>query len=198
LLLLADGYAGIQPVEDGRANLCLLVGRSRLAQAGGSWDGLLEALQRQEPHLRARLGGAAPPDRRPLSISRVPYGFVHTPSGDDPPGIFRLGDQMGVIPSFTGDGMSIALHSAAVVAGCLLAGRDATFYHRRMRRDIAGLIARASALYRICSTATGQAMLMRLAALWPGGLRLAATLTRVPARAIWNAHTKTALAEAGG
>jgi flavin-dependent dehydrogenase len=184
IVLLDRGYAGIQIVEHDMANLCLLVERSRMQDAGGRWDGLLDDLRRTEPHLRTRLAGAVPLSPRPQSIFRVPYGFVYAPLADDPPGIFRLGDQMGVIPSFTGDGMSIALHSAAVAASSYLAGVTAIAYHRRIRRDIAWQIGRAGALYRLGSMATLQPILMHLAALWPGGLRLAATSTRVSHRAV--------------
>ena len=100
------------------------------------------------------------------------------------PGIFRLGDQMGVIHSFTGDGMAIALHSATAAAAAYLGGESAAAYHRRMRRDIAGQIRRASALYGLARSAPGQALLMRLGAAWPPGLALAASLTRVPAGAL--------------
>lgn len=181
IVLLRDGYAGLQLVENGMANLCLLVTRSRLRDAGGTWNGLLDQLKAAEPHLAARLNGAAASMPQPLSIFRVPYGFVHAPSSADAPGIFRLGDQMAVIPSFTGDGMSIALHSAFVAAACHLAGEDAALYHRRMRQDVAGQIGRAGVLYRLGSSALGRAGLMRAAAMWPGGVRLAARLTRVPA-----------------
>jgi hypothetical protein len=184
ILLLDRGYAGLQLVEHGMANLCLLVERARLQQAGGDWDGLLDDLRRTAPHLRTRLAGAAPLARRPLSIFRVPYGFVHRPGDDDPPGVYRLGDQMGVIPSFTGDGMSIALHSAAVAAAVFLSGGTAAAYHRRIRRDIAGQIGRAGTLYRVGSAPSLQPALMRLAAVWPGGLRLAASVTRVPPGAV--------------
>ena len=181
IVLLRGGYAGMQLVENGMANLCLLVERSVLRLAGGGWDGLLAHFRRAEPQLAARLDGAAALMRRPLSISRVPYGFVHAPAKDDPPGIFRLGDQAAVIPSFTGDGMSIALHSAVVAASCHLAGQSAAAYHRRLRRDVGGQIARAGWLYRVGGSVRGQAALMRAAAMWPGGLALAARLTRVPA-----------------
>ncbi len=179
ITLLEDGYAGLQLVEDGIANLCLLVERSRLRLAGSDWEGLLAHLRRAEPHLAARLAGAEAL-MRPISISRVPYGFVHAPAADDPPGVFRLGDQVAVIPSFTGDGMSIALHSAAVASACHLAGISAAAYHRRIRRDVGGQITRAGLLYRAGTSATGRAGLMRAAAMWPGGLQLAARLTRVP------------------
>ena len=182
LILLPDGYAGLQRVEGGRANLCLLTQRSRLQRAGGEWDGLLRDLLDSAPHLRTRLEGAAPLDARPLSIYRVPYGFVHAPAAEDAAGVFRLGDQMGVIHSFTGDGMSIALHSATAAAAAYLAGQPAEAYHRRMRRDVGGQIRRASALYGLARSAPG--LLMRLGAAWPSGLSLAAALTRVPAQAL--------------
>ena len=183
VLLLAGGYAGLQRVEGERANLCLLVQRRRLRRAGGGWSGLLNDLLDTEPHLRARLDGATPLDPRPLSIYRVPYGFLHAASAQDAPGVFRLGDQMGVIASFTGSGMSIALHSAAVAAATYLAGRPAAAYHRHMRRDIGGPIRSASALYRLGRGTPGQALLMRLGAAWPGALALASRATRLSARA---------------
>jgi flavin-dependent dehydrogenase len=183
LLLMPDGYAGLQPVEDGLANLCLLVDRTRLRRLDGGWDALFEDLMRTEPHLRRRLTGATAVGG-PLSIYRVPFGFVHRPGSDDAPGLFRLGDQMGVIPSFTGDGMSIALHSAIMAASCYMAGAPAAVYHQRMRRDIAGQIALSGLLDRTGRTKAGQIALMRLGALWPSGLRLAARLTRLPDRAV--------------
>jgi flavin-dependent dehydrogenase len=184
VIMFPDGYAGLQLVEHGRANLCLLVARTRLQQAGGTWEGLRQDLQHCEPHLAARLNGAEPLQERPLSIHRAPFGFVHAPSATDPDGVYRLGDQVGVIPSFTGDGMSIALHSAYVAVDCHLASLDAAAYHRRIRRDIAGQIGRAFALYRFARRAPGQAVLMHVAAAWPAGLELATRLTRVPPRAL--------------
>jgi len=184
LILFAGGYAGLQLVEDRRANLCLLVSNTRLRRAGGTWEALLADLQRTEPHLRTRLAGSTPEPGRPATIFRVPYGFVHTPSAADPPGVFRLGDQMGVIPSFTGDGMSIALHTAMVASACHLAGRSSAHYHRSIRHDIVGQIKRAYTLNAIAQSPPGRALLMRLAKLWPAGLQLAANLTRVPPKAL--------------
>jgi flavin-dependent dehydrogenase len=183
LIMLPDGYAGLQLVENNLANLCLLVSTARLQRAGGTWEGLLQDLLGSEPHLHARLTGAILASG-PVSIFRVPYGFVHTPARDDPPGVFRLGDQMGVIPSFTGDGMSIAMHSAILAAGFHLAGSQAADYHRVLRGDIRGQIRRAAALHRIATTGAGRMMLMRLSTIWPAGMQLAARLTRVPSSAL--------------
>jgi flavin-dependent dehydrogenase len=184
VVLFPDGYAGLLTVEDGRCNLTLLVDQTRLRRAGGTWAGLLDDLCRNEPHLAARLHGATFPAAPPIAISRVPYGFVHRASESDPLGLFRLGDQMGVIPSFTGDGMAIALYSARIAASCHLAGKPAREYHQRMRHDIGGQIGRACMLYRLGRWAPGQALLMRLAAAWPHGLSVAASMTRLPRRAL--------------
>jgi menaquinone-9 beta-reductase len=184
VMLFPDGYAGLLLVEDGIANLCLLTGGERLLRTGGAWPALLQDLQQTAPHLHARLEGAVALETKPVSIYRVPYGFVHAPSSEDPPGVFRLGDQVGVIPSFTGDGMAIALHSAVMATSAYLCGIDAVSYHFRIRRDIAGQIGRAAALYGLAHGAAGQTMLTRLAAIWPSSLALAATLTRISPRAL--------------
>ncbi len=183
LILFPGGYGGLQMVEGGRANLCLLIARSRLRSAGG-WAGLLDGLLADSAHLRARLEGAAALLAQPLAIARVPYGFLHAPAPDDPDDVFRLGDQFAVIPSFAGDGMAMALHGAAVASACFAAGQPAGVYHRRLRRDLAAPIARAGRCYRFGRHPAGQAVLVQAAARLPGLLRLAARLTRVPDRAL--------------
>ena len=177
MLLFRGGYAGLQLVEDGVANLSLLIGRSQFKAAGGTWPGVRHFLERACPHLARRLTGAAEALDRPLSISRVPYGYVHAPDPMDWPGLFRLGDQMGVIPSFCGDGVSIALHSAFAAVS---AHRDsgAAAYHHRMRRDLLGQIGRAGWPYRAGRAQPGLAVAAARA--WPGALRWIARLTRVP------------------
>ena len=176
LLLFRDTYAGLQMVEGDAANLCLVTPRSRLDASGG-WAGLLDGLCGESPHLARRLAGA---DgwAKPLAIARVPYGFVHEAAGGEGADIFRLGDQMGVIHSFTGDGIAIALHTASLAAACLLAGRTARDYHARARKDVRGPIRLASALYRAGQSGAVQAAMMGAARLWPGVLGQAAGMTR--------------------
>ena len=93
VVLFDRGYAGLQWVEGGVANLCLLVDRARYDAVGQDWPSLLAALAREDSHLARRLDGAAWCWERPLSIFRVPYGFVHR--GPEQAGVFRLGDQGG-------------------------------------------------------------------------------------------------------
>ena len=184
VMMWPDAYAGLQRVEGGRANLCMLVKRSRLLRAGGNWDILLQDLCATQPHLASRLQGATALSPRPISIFRVPFGFVHRASKSDKVGVFRLGDQIGVIPSFTGDGMSIALHSAIVASDYCLRGLSAAAYHRQMRKDIAPQIACATGLYGLMANSTGQALIMMMTRHWPRLLALMAALTRIPERAL--------------
>ncbi len=185
VVLFPGGYAGLQLVEGGAANLCLLVEQRRFEEAGRTWPGVQALLERDSPHLARRLRAATARLDRPLTIFRVPYGFVHAPGPADPPGLFRLGDQAGVIPSFSGDGVSIALHSAFAAVAAQREG-GAAQYHRRMRRDISGQIARASAIYRVSRAAPGLAV--QAARLWPGALGWLARLTRVPPPALRHAQ----------
>lgn len=184
IVLHEGGYAGLQMVEAGTANLCLLVRRERFARAGGRWAAFLAGLRRECPHLDRRLEGAVALLEKPLSIARSPYGFVHRPGAADPPGLFRLGDQVGVIQPFAGDGMAIALHSARLAAETHLAGQPAMTFHRNIRRNIGGRIRLASLLYAAGRTGGGRAALVRTSRLWPGALRLTAAGTRLP-RSAW-------------
>lgn len=175
LCLFPGGYAGFEPVEAGLANLCLLVRRKSLDAHGGRWDLLLAAIRTACPALDARLQGAEPCWDRPLAIAGLPYGYVRR-TGDGP---WRLGDQAAVIPSFAGDGMSIALHSAHLAAEHYLAGSDVHACQRQLCQDVAGPVARATWLSQALVRPLGQALLSRVAEAAPWSMTLAASLTRI-------------------
>jgi flavin-dependent dehydrogenase len=175
LVLFAGGYAGLSLVEEGRANLCLLVRRRRFAELGQRWGRLLAAMREESPHLDARLTGAEPCWARPLALSVIPYGHVRHRAD----GIWRLGDQAAVIPSFSGDGMSIALHSAQLAAATYLAGGRADAFQRRLARDVIGQVLWATALSHGMVRRPGQAALFTAARRLPGLMAAVASSTRV-------------------
>jgi flavin-dependent dehydrogenase len=180
LILFNGGYAGLQPVEGGRANLCLVVRRRRFAALGQRWQPLLAAIRAESPHLDARLRGAEACWARPLALSAIPYGHVQRRSD----GIFRLGDQAAVIPSFSGDGMSIALHSAELAASAHLAGQSADVFQRRLARDVAGQVLLATGLSHGLVRRATQSALSATARLFPGMMAAVAAHTRVPDAAL--------------
>jgi menaquinone-9 beta-reductase len=182
LILFAGGYAGLQMVERDAANLCFLVSPDRWKRLGGDFSALLADLSAEVPHLGARLAGAVPLLDRPLAISGVPYGFLHRPTGPEP--CWRLGDQAAVIPSFTGDGMSLALHSARLATSALLTGAGQAAYYRRLARDAGGAVGRATWLQRASEDEALRNRAARLLGAVPSLLGLGARLTRLSADSV--------------
>ena len=180
LTLFRGGYAGLEPVEGGLANLCLLVRRGRYAALGQQWDALLEAMRADSALLAARLDGARPSWDRPLAISSIPYGYVRRTAD----GLWRLGDQAAVIPSFAGDGMSIALHSARLAARYYLDGASVGAYQRRMARDVGTAVRCATLLSQASAHGLGRAVIGWGASRLPNIMSSVAALTRVPSGAL--------------
>lgn len=173
LHLFDRGYAGLVRQEDGTANLCLAVRRSRLAEAG-SPAALLAALGRDAPPLADRLAFMAA-DARFDAVANVPYGWRAT---DGAAGLFRLGDQAGVIPSLAGEGMGIALASGLAAARAYFrdgpgAGAD---WQPRFARSLARPIGVAG-LVRHVAEGRGAPWLVRAAR--PALIRMVADATRV-------------------
>lgn len=178
LCLFPGGYAGLQLTEDGNANLCLLVDQKRLRTCGGDWQTLLAYIIDFSQHLAERLEAARPLREKPLALSAIPYGML---LHDSEPGLWRLGDQAAVTPSFSGDGMSIALHSAEVAAELYLKGGTSAELAARLHRELRGSITLATTISRLMIAAPELAHLIRA---WPQLLRVLGTRTRVPQAAL--------------
>jgi menaquinone-9 beta-reductase len=179
LVLFGGGYAGLQPVEAGRAVLCVLVSRARLRASGGSWDTLLDSLLEECPHLADRLVGAKPQRERPVAVAGLPYGYQYAPKRHAPPSLFRIGDQCAVIASLTGDGVALALASAALAAQAWLQdGNVAAAFHSTLAARLSRQMRIASAIHRLCLTPFAQPWLLYACRAWPAAIRLAASLTR--------------------
>ena len=134
-MLYPGGYGGIQPVEGGVANLCYVVQRRYLARAGHRWENFLAKMQQDCPHLAMRLAGAEPLLAKPIANTHIPYGFIRRTTEE---GLFCIGDQAAVIPSFTGDGISIALYTARCAAAAYLAAEPAPLFQAKLRSTHVG------------------------------------------------------------
>ncbi|MFL5338182.1 MAG: NAD(P)/FAD-dependent oxidoreductase [Geminicoccaceae bacterium] len=172
VVLFEGGYAGLQHVEDGLANLCLLVTRRRFAELGRNWRRLLIWV----PHLNLRLDGAVACWPRPLAISGVPFGFMQRNA--EMAAVYRVGDQAAVIPSFTGDGMAMALRSGGRAAAAILAGEPPAVFQLRLARTFAPALRLATALARAGAVPTLQGPIVAFSQLLPGLLGYLALRTR--------------------
>jgi flavin-dependent dehydrogenase len=176
LILYPGGYAGLQPVEGRRANLCALVTRQKLLSLGGRWERVLEHMQRCSEHLTRRLSGAKALLEHPLALSAIPYGYC-TPVAFDEPSPWRVGDQAAVIPSFSGDGMAIAFYTAERAAQLYLEGSTAAIFHAEVRRELGQRLDFATMISRLVIAMPSLAQAVRL---WPSALSGIFSATRVP------------------
>jgi flavin-dependent dehydrogenase len=176
LMLYPGGYGGIQPVEGGIANLCWVVQQRYLARVGHRWENFLAKMQQDCPHLAMRLAGAEQLLAKPIAITHIPYGYIRRTTEN---GLYCIGDQAAVIPSFTGDGISIALHTARCAVAAYLAEEPAPVFQIKLRSALQAQMRLAEFAADGLNNSLARAVLPFCLRVWPGVMRVTATLTRV-------------------
>lgn len=179
LHLFDRGYAGLVLQEDGTGNLCLAVHKSRLDEAGGDPARLLRALGNSLPHLGERLAHADW-TRGIDAIGHVPYGWR---SANTTAGLFKLGDQAGVIPSLAGEGMGLAIASAAAAVAAWRSGgaEAAPAFQKKLAARMRRPFSLANLVWRAGETPATAATMVSLASLFPPLVRMASRMTRLDA-----------------
>lgn len=175
VVLFPGGYLGLQPTDAGKTNLCLLMTRKMLRRLG-DWGNILRHLTSSSRLLRERLHGARECFPRPLTLSNIPYGYVRR---ETPEGLWAMGDQTAVIPSFSGDGMAIALHTAHQTADACRSGTASICHTMRMHRELSAQVSRATLLSQMMVHAPAAAA---VAGFFPSILTLFAKSTRIADR----------------
>ena len=185
LMLYPGGYGGIQPVEGSIANLCCVVQQRHLARAGHRWENFIAKIQEDCPHLAMRLAGAVPLLAKPIAITHIPYGYIRRTTEN---GLFCIGDQAAVIPSFTGDGISIALHTARCAVAAYLAAEPAPLFQAKLRSTLLAQIRLAEFAADGLNNSLSRAVLPFCLRVWPGVMRVTARLTRISQHAAVAPH----------
>ncbi|MFP4352955.1 MAG: NAD(P)/FAD-dependent oxidoreductase [Puniceicoccaceae bacterium] len=177
LFLGEGGYVGLSPVEGGFWNLCGLFRKRPEVRAG---RGRILAAYARAAGMEAVVRLLADSEIRPDSaaaVAGVSFALPRTPDGS-----LRLGDAWGVIPPFTGNGMSIAFESAETALDPLLAWhRGEAEWRAVVRRVGAEHSKRFRRRFRIANAI--HPLLLR-----PGlraGLRVAAAGRMVPFRTLF-------------
>ena len=177
LYFVDRSYAGFELIEDGIANLCLLMPRDLVARLGPGWQQVSGHLTRALPALAGRLAGAQPLWEKPLAVVCPAAGHLHREQG---PAVYRVGDRLAHIPPFTGDGLAIALASAAVAAEHIRDGRPPAHYLAAARRLTGKPIRFAGLLSGLAATGAGRTALIGAASIAPGLLGGIVRRTRLP------------------
>jgi flavin-dependent dehydrogenase len=112
LFFFPGGYAGINPIEDGRVNLCLLLSYDAFRRTGQSVAGTLAAIAEWNPALGRRLTGGQALAESICTVAPVDTGRPAAPWAD----VACLGDTAVMLPPLCGDGMAMALRSAELCA----------------------------------------------------------------------------------
>jgi flavin-dependent dehydrogenase len=176
LMLYPGGYGGIQPVGGGIANLCCVVQQRHFKRAGHRWESFLAKIQKDCPHLAMRLRGAEPLLTKQIAITHIPYGYIRRTTEEQ---LYCIGDQAAVIPSFTGDGISIALHTARCAVAAYLAAEPAAIFQAKLRSALLAQMRLAEFAADGLNNPVSRAVLPFCLRLWPGVMRVTARLTRV-------------------
>lgn len=177
LFLFKGGYVGMQPIENGLVNMGIVVSKKNFNYLGNSWDKLLEYIEKDCHLFGKRLDLINPLWEKPLAVSGIPYGFVYRQITNDI-NMYRLGDQMAVIPSFCGDGMSIALSTAKLAAKYAIK-TDARGYYDEAYRRLNPQIKKAVLLSFLVESLVGRKVLVWLCKLLPFLIKVAIKGTRV-------------------
>jgi flavin-dependent dehydrogenase len=128
--VLAGGYCGIAPLAPAEANVTFVVDRAEMQASGGDLEGFYRATLRRWPRIAERLEGAVltgPPRAiGPLALEARRVSV---------PGAALVGDAAGFYDPFTGEGVTLALRGAEILADVadpwLRGGSDLREYDRR-------------------------------------------------------------------
>lgn len=145
-------YVGLTRIEDNRVNVCGLFARPTSPTGKAAKHSILyDQLNRVGlEHLRRRLQSADCDEASLCTVAGLDYGPTK-PNG----GTLQLGDHFGLIPPFTGNGMTVALQSARIAVEPLRAwsagesdwAETVRTIHQKLRRELAPRIGRARRLH---------------------------------------------------
>jgi flavin-dependent dehydrogenase len=181
LAMFRGGYAGVCLVEGGIATICWVIDRDVAGEAAVTWDAHAAFLAERSEFFAKLLGGATLLWDKPVAVAAIPYGFLRRVVISD--AVYPLGDQLVVIPSYTGDGTSIALHTGMAAAQAILGGQPAGEFQAKAIAKLKPQIAWAKVANIAFVNATAQRVTSAVArvAPWavPGIARFVVNRTRL-------------------
>jgi flavin-dependent dehydrogenase len=177
LFMLDRSYVGLEMIENGVANLCLVMRRDLVKQVGSGWLALHDHLVARSPQLAACLAGAEPQFEKPLAVVCPANGHL---DDEAEPGAYRVGDRLAHIPPFTGDGLAIAVASGMLAAEHIVRGLPPSAYLTAARALTAQPIRLAGLMSRLAANRAGRALIIGGTSLVPGLVAAAVRRTRLP------------------
>jgi flavin-dependent dehydrogenase len=106
-----SGYCGVSMVETGHINICYLTTLKNIRQAGGL-DNLESSIMSKNRHLARVMSGSRSVFGSPMTISNVSFDKKSLIEDH----VLMTGDAAGMINPLSGNGMTMAIHSAKMAA----------------------------------------------------------------------------------
>jgi flavin-dependent dehydrogenase len=161
LYFFPGGYCGVQPVGEGKVNVCALVDPAAAST------------------LNVVFARSKPLFHRAIKWEPVSELFATAPIFFAPPqpltgDMINVGDAAAFIDPFLGDGISIALQTGVLAGECALQANGLNRYRREYKKRVVPALRRASRLRRLLGSQLAWKV-MRV----PGVISLAARSTRV-------------------
>lgn len=146
------GYCGLAPVENGAYNVCCLIHRERVRECAAhglkDFAAWLSQLARH-PALEARLRGAT---QVSSVVTTAPVRLARGKPSQD--GALMVGDASGFLDPFTGEGISMAIHSGRLAAQAVAMSLSEGFGEERAAEIYqAGLTQAVRRSYKIAALA---------------------------------------------
>jgi flavin-dependent dehydrogenase len=105
------GYCGVNGVEDGVVNVCLLTGTRAWERSGKNVTAFWQMIQKENPRLAERLRGAEPISED-IVISNISFATRTAVEQE----ILMVGDSAALISPLAGNGQAMALQAAEAVS----------------------------------------------------------------------------------
>ncbi len=170
LHFFSGGYCGVAPIEAGLYNVCGIATRKAFLRAGGTLTALVGAACAENPALASRLAG--------LERSAADLAAAHMSFRRRRPVAGRLllaGDAAAMIAPLCGDGIGMALSSAAIASSWVAAALSGRIGNEEMlagyaaswRRAFNRPLAIAAGLQRMLLDTRHATIMLNLGRAWP-------------------------------
>jgi menaquinone-9 beta-reductase len=181
MFFFRDGYVGIADIEGGKTNLCGIAGSDTLGRAGGSIGRLLNDFAQEQPAFR-RWYDRIPEDAEFIGAAGLRFGVY----GRTRDAFLRIGDAVGSVHPFCGDGNAMAIRSAFLLEPVLdgfFTGRHSfsdmsMFYARVWKKEFARRIRISGAIDSILRSRMLPPLVFMLLRRYPGLLQPVIRMTR--------------------
>lgn len=108
----SDGYCGISKVDNDRYCMCYLSSGENLKKSGSNIREMENRIVKQNPFLQQYFSAFRSLYDEPLAISQISFEAKNTAEGH----VLMAGDAAGLITPLCGNGMSMAMHAADILA----------------------------------------------------------------------------------